>query len=195
MKEATIAGFVVSCVGDERTYSYLASPGGDSLADRVARHVLDNTVGEYIHYSFLDRGSDERQYCAPGIDLPVCSVTRSKYGAYPEYHSSLDDLTFITPAGLAGTWGVLRHCLELLEANRHWRTTVLCEPQLGKRGLYPTLSTRDSALTVRTMMNVLAYANGKRDLIELAEAIGADALECAAILEKLAAAGLTEVAR
>jgi aminopeptidase-like protein len=190
MKAATVAGFVVTCVGDDRAYSYLASRQGDTLADRVARYVLAKRVGSYQSYSFLERGSDERQYCAPGIDLPICSVMRTKYGCYPEYHTSLDDLSLISPTGLAGALGVLWECIETLEANRVWRTTTLGEPQLGKRGLYPTMSTRDSGASVRTMMNVLAYADGTRDLIALAETIGADALDCAAILDKLKAAGL-----
>jgi len=190
MKASTLAGFVITCVGDTRAYSYLASRHGDTLADRVARHVLDRHAGDYRHYSFLDRGSDERQYCAPGIDLPVCSILRSKYGEYPEYHTSLDDLALISPEGLAGAYGALKGCLEVLEANRVWRTTTLCEPQLGKRGLYPTLSTKASGRSVRTLTNILAYADGSRDLIGLAETIGEDARDCAAILKTLADAGL-----
>jgi aminopeptidase-like protein len=192
MKAATVAGFVVTCVGDARTYSYLASRHGDTLADRVARHVLDRHAGDYRRYSFLERGSDERQYCAPGIDLPVCSILRSKYGEYPEYHTSLDDLSLISPEGLAGTFAALKACLELLEANRVWRNTTLCEPQLGKRGLYPTLSTKDSGRSVRTLTNILAYADGSRDLIALAEAIGEDARDCVPVLKTLADAGLVE---
>ena len=193
MKAATVAGFVVTCVGDARAYSYLASRHGDTLADRVARHVLDRDAQGYRRYSFLERGSDERQYCAPGIDLPVCSIMRTKYGEYPEYHTSLDDLSLISPEGLAGAYGALKGCLEVLEANRVWRATTLCEPQLGKRGLYPTLSTKESGRSVRTLTNVLAYADGSRDLIALAEAIGEDARACAAIVKTLADAGLVEV--
>jgi aminopeptidase-like protein len=193
MKAATVAGFVITCVGDDRTYSYLASRQGDTLADRVARHVLDHDVGEYRRYSFLERGSDERQYCAAGIDLPVCSIMRSKYGCYPEYHTSLDDLSLISTSGLAGAYGALKGCLELLEANRVWRTTTLCEPQLGKRGLYPTLSTKESGRSVRTLTNLLAYADGSRDLVALADTIGEDARDCANMLKTLADAGLAEV--
>jgi aminopeptidase-like protein len=117
---------------------------------------------------------------------------RSKYETYPEYHTSLDDLTLVTPKGLAGSYTMLKRCLEILERNHVYRAVLACEPQLGKRGLYPTVSTRQSGMTVRTNMNVLAYADGDHDLIALADRIGADALECANIAERFAAEGLLE---
>jgi aminopeptidase-like protein len=115
---------------------------------------------------------------------------RSKYGTYPEYHTSLDDLSLISPAGLDGGFRILRRCLETIEANRVWEATTPCEPQLGKRGLYPTLSTRESGRQVRDMMNFLAYADGESDLLEIAERIGIDVLDCAAIAATLERAGV-----
>ncbi len=175
MRKNTVAGFVLTCMGDDRAYSYVASRLGDTLADRVAKHVLSYHAPQYQAYSFLDRGSDERQYCSPGVDLPVCSVIRSKYGTYPEYHTSSDDLSLISPQGLQGGFDAVRKCLEILENNYVYETAVPCEPQLGKRGLYPTLSAKDTKDKVRHMMDFLAYADGTKDLIGIAETIGVNA--------------------
>jgi aminopeptidase-like protein len=193
LKLHLVAGYVVTCVGDERAYSYMPSRSGDTLADRAAKQAFRDLGIQPIAYSFLDRGSDERQYCSPGVDLPVCSIMRSKYAVYPEYHTSLDDLTLITQKGLEGAVAVYRRAIELLEANRTYTAVTPCEPQLGKRGLYPTTSTKTSGEQVRTMMNVLAYADGSCDLLALADRIGADALECAVIAERLRAHDLLRV--
>jgi len=185
MKRRTIAGYVVTCVGDDRVYSFLESRTGNTLADSITRHVIKHHYPGCLTHSFLERGSDERQYCSPGVDLPVVSLMRSKYGTYPEYHTSLDDLSLISPQGLAGAFGALQGCISLLEANRTYRATCLGEPQLGKRGLYPTLSQRGSGLQVQTMMNILAYADGQRDLVSLAERIGVPAETCIPMIERL----------
>ena len=185
MKRRIVSGFNITCVGDDRCYSFLPSRQGQSTSDRVARHVLSHHAGAYHAYSFLDRGSDERQYCAPGADLPIASIMRSKYGTYPEYHTSLDGLQLVTPSGLEGAYDALKTCIEILEANRKWKATTVGEPQLGKRGLYPTTSTPNGALVVRDMMNVLAYSDGTRDLIALADDIGIEAIACRDIIEQL----------
>jgi len=190
LKEHVIAGFNVTCVGDDRAYSFLPSRNGGTLADRVALNVLQDTHPEFKAYSFLERGSDERQYCSPGVDLPVVSVMRSKYGCYPEYHTSLDNLELVSPQGLQGAFNVLRDCLEVIERNDIYRTTCLGEPQLGRRGLYPTLSTRTSYNSVRTIMDVLAYADGSNDLLDVSERIGAPVLSLLPVIDTLVDSGL-----
>lgn len=167
-----IAGFNLTCIGDERAYSFLPSRRGDTLSDLAAKHTLQHIDPNYIQYSYLDRGSDERQYCSPMIDLPVCSIMRSKYGVYPEYHTSLDDLNFVTPDGLFGGYNVVQKTLECIEKNRVLKTLLPCEPQLGKRGLYPTLSRKSSGSNVRDMMNFLAYADGSMSVLQIANLIG-----------------------
>jgi aminopeptidase-like protein len=184
------AGYVVTCVGDERTYSFLPSRLGHTLADRLTRQVLRSLVKDYKTYTFLDRGSDERQYCSPGADLPMVSVMRSKYQEYPEYHTSLDDLRLVTPAGLAGALAALKGCVYALESNRVCAVNQPCEPQLGKRGLYPNLSTTSVKAQVADMMNFLAYCDGRHDFCEIADIINVDVFKVIELAEKFLAAGL-----
>ena len=185
MKRNTIAGYVVTCVGDDRAYSFLQSRSGNTLADSITKHVIKHHYQDCAVYDFLERGSDERQYCSPGVDLPVVSLMRSKYGTYPEYHTSLDDLNLISPQGLAGAFGALQRGITFIKANATYRTTCFGEPQLGRRGLYPTLSQRGSGLQVKTMMDILAFADGTRDLVSLAERIGVSAETCVPIIARL----------
>ena len=191
MMQKTVAGFEVSCVGDDRAYSLLPSRKGGTLADRVAEQTLKQRGVNYSHYSFLNRGSDERQYCSPLIDLPMVSVMRTKPGYFPEYHTSLDDLSVISPAGLEGAFEVIQSCLHALEVNYVYKATVPCEPQLGRRGIKPSLSTKN-VVVPRTIMNVLAYADGQTDLLAISEIIGVDVMECAAAAVRLEHDGLLE---
>ncbi len=194
LRARVIAGYVITCVGDERAWSLLHTPTADTLADRAAIHVLKSRGIAFDAYDFLSRGSDERQYCSPLVGLPVCSLMRSKYGTYPEYHTSLDDLTVVTPAGLAQSFDVYRDIVELIEANETYVVTTPCEPHLGPRGLYPNVSTRGSSFEIAALTDFLAFADGSRDLIALAERIGRPAMECAAVAERLTAHGLIAAA-
>jgi aminopeptidase-like protein len=187
LKAHVIAGFNVTCVGDERTYSYLPSRQGGTLADRVARRVLKQRAPDYKRYDFLARGSDERQYCAPGVDLPVVSIMRSKYSEYPEYHTSKDDLSLITPAGLQGSFELLRDCFTAIESEPRYLTTVLGEPQMGKRGLYATLGTRGISAAVGMRMNILAYCDGSHSLADIAEILNVPSGDLAPFVDELVA--------
>tara|TARA_A200000113_G_scaffold159546_1_gene144284 strand:- start:9535 stop:10821 length:1287 start_codon:yes stop_codon:yes gene_type:complete len=170
MKRRIFAGFNVSCVGDNRAYSYLPSRNGTSISDEVALHVLKWTDPRFKQYTWLERGSDERQYCAPGIDLPIASIMRTKYGEYPEYHTSLDNLRDVVSAeGLDGGYWALRHAIEAIEQNKCYRVTVLCEPHMGKRNLYPTLSTKNTDQQAKFMMDFLSLCDGKNSLLYIAD--------------------------
>lgn len=190
MKENTIAGFVLSCVGDNRAYSHIQSPYGDTLADKVLRNVLSFIDHGHMVYSFLERGSDERQYCAPNINLPVCCFCRSKFGEYPEYHTDQDNLELISEEGFEGAFNVMRDCIEALEHNNYYKVTCFCEPQLGKRGLYPTLSKKGSATAVKAMTDFIAYADGTNDLIDISNIINVPVAELIPIIKTLKTAGL-----
>ena len=180
-----IAGFNITCVGDDNGYSYMPSRLGNTLADKVTEHVLNNFVDSYEKHSFLYKGSDERQYCHPKVDLPLVSIMRSKYGTYPEYHTSLDNLDFVNPEGLLGGYNIAKKCIEALESNHIYENSITCEPKMNKRGLRPkdwhkrrAGANSDSRKKVRDMMNVMFYCDGNHDLIDLANKINLDFKEC-----------------
>lgn len=180
-----IAGWVITCVGDSGGFSYLPSRSGDTLADRVSRRILNDENLNWKEYSFLDRGSDERQYCAPGCDLPVASLMRSKYGEFAEYHTSADNLDFVNSKSLGESFLIYKKILMTLEHNAMFQANTNGEPNLGKRGLYPTLSTTASAAKVRDLLNVFAYCDGKRDLLSIAEETRLPMSEVIALANKL----------
>ncbi len=196
MKKNVAAGFNVTCVGDDRAYSYLPSRAETTISDEVAQHVLGWIDPNYVRYGWTDRGSDERQYCAPGVDLPIASIMRTKHGHYPEYHTSHDNLTdVVTPEGLDGGYWAIRRALEILENNKTYRMKVFCEPQLGKRGLYPTLSTKETWDQVSTMMNFISYCDGTRTLLEIANKIEVPAWNLYEIAARFVARDLLEEIR
>ena len=169
LKERVIAGFQLTCIGDDRRYTYLASRDGNLRIDRIAKRVLANREN-VVQYSYLARGSDERQYCSPGVDLPLISLMRSRYADYPEYHTSLDDLdTVVTPTGLQGGLDVVRECIEVLENEPVLIANQMGEPQLGRRGLYHTVMKKTTPDDVMLRTNVLAFADGSHGVSDMAE--------------------------
>ena len=168
LKTHVVAGMQLTCIGDDGDYSYMASRLGGLPIDRIARRTVART-SQPVEYSYLDRGSDERQYCAPGVDLPLVSLMRTKYGSYPQYHSSADDLTFVTPTGLQGGFNLVTSVIEELESSVYYLATELCEPQLGKRGLYHAMHGRTVADEILLRTHVLSYADGQHSLQDMAE--------------------------
>lgn len=193
LKKNLIAGFVLSCVGDNRTYSYVESKYANTIADRVVRNVLSYHFPEYKTYSFLKRGSDERQYCSAGVDLPVCGICRSKYGEYPEYHTSADDMSLISTEGLQGAYEVCTKIINAMEYNAHYQMTCKGEPQLGKRGLYPTTSQKGSSDAVQAIMDFIAYADGSNSLLEISNIVKQPVDILIPIVQKLLDAKLLQV--
>ena len=136
-------------------------------------------------YSFLERGSDERQYCNPLIDLPVVSIMRSKYGTFPEYHTSDDNLDFITAEGLFGGYEINQKCLEAIEINFKYINKIMGEPKMDKRGLRNDLGApKELPKFNRDLMNFLMYADGST-LLSICEKIGVNIFEANKIAQTL----------
>lgn len=173
LQKNLVAGYVVTCVGDNRAYSYVPSRMGDSYADRVARHSLQSLGPQVSFFGWEDRQSDERQYSAPLVDLPVGSIMRSKYDSYPEYHTSLDTLgEVVTADGLAGGYQAYLEVLKIMESDFFPLTTNYCEPQLGKRNLYPSLSKKGVYNDIKVIRDLLSWADGTMTLLEISQRTG-----------------------
>ncbi|HVR05142.1 MAG TPA: DUF4910 domain-containing protein [Solirubrobacteraceae bacterium] len=191
LRRSLLAGYVVTCVGTAERFTLKRSRRGDTFADRAALQVLASLGAEPRVLAFFPSGSDERQYCSPGFDLPVASVMRSVYGEYPEYHTSLDNLDFISPRALIESVDVYERILRSLDLNaRYLSRSPMGEPQLGRRGLYGTLGTRESTRAVQARMWVLGYADGEHDLLDVAELSGMAVPELAAAAAECERAGL-----
>jgi aminopeptidase-like protein len=167
-------GLVVAGVGDPGKMTYKKSRRGDAEIDRVAGYVLSHSGQEYTILDFVPYGYDERQFCSPGFNLPVGSLTRTPYAQYPQYHTSADDLEFVQPGALADSLDKYRSIIDVLEKNRKYlNTSPKCEPQLGKRGLYGEIGGKQHAdLLEMALLWVLNYSDGSHSLLDIAERSG-----------------------
>jgi len=187
LRERLAAGYVVTCVGNEHAFMYKRSRRGDTLADRTARVVLAHCGLDSKEIDFYPAGSDERQYCSPGYDLPVGLLTRATPATFPQYHSSLDDLELVTAQALGESLEVYRQIIEALEANERFEVSVAhCEPYLSGRGLYPTTGAARTVGQERAdMMFLLNFLDGRPDLLAAAERSGRPIGALRAVADKL----------
>ncbi|MFD0317789.1 DUF4910 domain-containing protein [Streptomyces flavalbus] len=185
-------GLVLACAGDPGQLTYKKSRRGDAEIDRVLAHVLAASERPHEIREFTPYGYDERQFCSPGFDLGVGSLSRTPYAGYPEYHTSADDLGFVTPAALADTLAVCREAFGVLDRNRRYvNLSPYGEPQLGRRGLYDSLGGRSDAKEAQmAMLWVLSLSDGEHTLLDVAERAGLPFDTVAAAADALHDAGL-----
>ena len=167
-------GLVIACVGDKGPFKYKKSRRGDADIDKAAVHALKHSGQAYAVSEFTPYDYDERQYCSPGFNLPVGSLTRTPHDCYPENHTSADNMDFVTPESLAGSFQLYSTVLEILEKNkRYLNTNPKCEPRLGKRGLYGAFGGKRDANTYELAMQwTLNFSDGHHTLLEIAEKSG-----------------------
>jgi aminopeptidase-like protein len=168
----------------------MPSKYGNTLADKVVLNVLGFKHPEFKKCSFLDRGSDERQYCNPGVDLPVVSVMRTMYGEYAEYHTSLDNMSIVSPEGFGGSFEVLKECIEALELNRKYKLKCLGEPFLSKYGLYQGDTAKSVPSFIKNLTNIMAYLDGTNDIIDISNILHLPVHDILSFITKLKKAGL-----
>jgi len=168
LKKNVIAGFVVTCVGDPKKWCYISSRNGNTLADRIGLRVLENLSKSYTKYTFLDRGSDERQFCSPLVDLPFCSITRSKYGTYPEYHTSGDNMDFISANALQESIEYYWNLITEFELHRVYKSNSIGEPMYSRHGLRNPIGAQDLDRSSKLFSDIVAFSDATRDSKELA---------------------------
>ena len=169
LKKNLAGGFVVTCIGDQGDFTYKKSRRGDSLVDRAVELILRQSEKNYKIEEFSPIGSDERQYCSAGFNLPVGSLMRTMYGIYPEYHTSADNKDFISFDAMLRAVNKFNDIISLMDLNHKYVNKFPnCEPQLGKRGLYPLLgSQKEKTTEVQAMMWILNFSDGNHDLIDI----------------------------
>ena len=166
LKKNMLSGYVLSCVGDERCFSHVESRTGKTLSDTSLKAAL---IGKknVKNYSFLYRGSDERQYCSPNIDLPVSTFCRSKYGEYEEYHTSADNFNVVTKKGLDGSFEIMKSIIDSYECGLVPQNSNYCEPMLSNHDLYYDISSPKRNKEVKLRMDLLAHMDGTLNIFEL----------------------------
>jgi aminopeptidase-like protein len=200
IKKNVLGGINLTCMGDERNFSLLMSKYKNSILDKVAKDVFKKNKIKYKKYTFLTRGSDERQFSSPGVDLPFISVMRTKYGQYPEYHTSLDTFDVVTSRGLLGSISILKKIiknllnyeeekfnqkLDIQKKNKYPKAKIICEPFLTKRKMYPTVSKSILDRTAKNYLNFIQYADGSNGLNEISKFIKLDKLKTKQIYSQL----------
>ena len=190
LKQNIIGGYVVTCVGDEGEFTYLKTREENQLVDKISLYVLENNCKAFKVRDYITCGSDERQYNYPGVDLNIGSLMKTKYHEFPEYHTSADNFNLVTEKGLNESIDMYKKCISLFEINHYYKTTTICEPQLGKYGLYnltggsPDIY-QNKTISGHLISKVLKYCDGKHDLIDISNKLNIRSDICSTIINKL----------
>ena len=190
LKENVIGGYVITCVGDEGKFTYLKTRKENTLTDKITLYTLENNVNNFNIRDYLTCGSDERQYNYPGVDLNIGSLMKSKYHEFPEYHTSADNLDFVSEKGLNDSLNMYIKCIELFEINHYYKTNTICEPQLGKYGLYNNIGGESDKynkdkIDGHLISKFLKYCDGDYDLIDISKKLNININISNLIIKKL----------
>jgi len=188
LKKNVLCGFVISCVGDKGQFSKINSRYNNNFADKILNQTFNKYHIKFRKFSYLERGSDERQYCSPLVDLPFCTLTRTKFENYKEYHTSKDDLNFINPKNLFKTINFLKKLIIEIENSIVPVNSIKCEPMLSKRKLYPKTKTSanyQEKYFSKKLLDFLSYSDGSNNLSNISQLINTSKAETTKLFETL----------
>jgi aminopeptidase-like protein len=163
-------GLVTSLLGLDSVFTYKRSRRGNSAIDRMVEYILEKEDGNNAVNDFIPYGYDERQFCSPGFNLPVGNLTRVPFGEFPEYHTSADNLTFISKKGLEDSFRILQKIIQFIESDRRYQNLFpYGEPHLGKRGLYDAIGGLNECKTLQlALLWILNYSDGMHSISDIA---------------------------
>lgn len=164
------AGFVLTCLGTKNNFSIIKNIK-TNFAEKIILKVLNKNYKGYKSYSWLDRGSDERQFCSPRVNLPIVCISKGKFYEFNEYHTSLDNLNFISSEDLIDSFKMLKKCIYEIEDNIFYTNVYKCEPFLTKHNLYSSMNKFDKKdhIEKTKVLNILSYCNGENDLNDISK--------------------------
>lgn len=190
----TAAGFVLTCLGDNGPINYKMSYNSNDLVNKITKNILKYHTGEFNIINYIPQGSDERQYGSPGFRLPVGVLTRSMFGNFPEYHTSLDDLNFIKSDKLYDSLKLISKIILAFNFNKTFkRVNPYCEPQMSKYDLYPKrggggMMNHDEE--TRNVMMILNLCDGLNSVLDISNNLNIDFFKVNSIIENLVKSNL-----
>lgn len=183
-KKNALAVYVITCVGTEKKFKLIQSPYKDTISEKIAIQVL-NEYPSWEKRSFLERGSDERQWLSPNVSIDCCSIVTSKYGEYKQYHTSKDDLNFISLNGIKRSTNLFFKIFKNFENSKFYYSPNIGEPKMDKHGIYPKTSTKNQKKIVKSFMDVLSFCNGKNNQKAISNFVNLDLIKTIKILNFL----------
>ena len=167
LKQNIIGGYVITCVGDNGKFTYLQTRKENQLTDKITIFTLNETNVDWNLRSYIDCGSDERQYNYPGVDLNIGSLMKTKYLEFNEYHTSGDDLNYIKESALNESLNMYIKCLSIFENNFKYISNSICEPRLGIHGLWDDIGGTKNKLDKTLYIKILYYCDGDHDIVDI----------------------------
>jgi aminopeptidase-like protein len=174
LKKNLLGGYNLTCLGYSKNYGCILSKYKDNLCDKYLLQAYKKLNINYKQFSFLDRGSDERQFNSPKVDFPIATVFRSKFGNFKQYHTSLDNFDIVTNEIIESSFKLMMKTIEIFQKQIIPIAAHHCEPNMGKRGLYSLISeknTKKKFNNTKNLMNFLQYSDGKNDINDIAKII------------------------
>lgn len=167
-KNNLLAGYVLTCIGDEARLGFVSSRAKRRLSEKILRKVLIKRKQKFNVFPFSHRGSDERQFCWPGVDLPYTCVFKSKFECYDQYHTTGDNLKFISKKGIKESAQLLINVINEFEKNRFPKCCTIGEPHLSRYMHYSKMGKTGPNPDARLILDILNLCDGETTELEIA---------------------------